>query len=108
MSDTIIPVDVPIFDSSTITGLPDYTTIDDISYTGSNFFEALNQIKQLLINEATGSVSNYMRASGNQIILGTKQFSNVTFIPNLDANGNIIDAGTLTVQNVTYWFKCFK
>jgi hypothetical protein len=43
-----------------------------------------------------------MRASGNQIIIGTKQFSNVTVIPNLDANGNIIDAGTLTVQNETF------
>ncbi len=47
-------------------------------------------------------MNQLVRPSGNQIIVGSKQFRNVVVVPNLDAQGGIIDDGTLTCHAMTY------
>jgi len=93
---SLIPVDYPTY-SNSISGLSDYTTIPDADFTGINFFNCINQIKYLLLNEATGSTSNFMRASGSQIIIGTKQFGSVVVNANTTDNGYLTLGGGLIV-----------
>jgi hypothetical protein len=101
-TEILIPVIVPTYNVSTINGIPDYTAITEPSYDGSNFLQVLAEIKQLLVNETSGESSNFMRTSGSQLIIGSKQFTNISVIPDINAEGDIEGDATLTVQKQTY------
>ena len=88
----------PIFDPNSISSTtpPDYSLIPDPSYFQGNSAVLWGMVKQLLINESTGAYSNYIRTSGNQIIIGNKQFGQVVI------QANETDDGTLTIQQMCF------